>query len=164
MSSDSRSVGKIEGVVDFGDVGVCGIVCMDPWDSFAPDSGVWGSRSASATFSWVALLLESLPLSARISRMSESTSFTSASVAPCIIRPRSLARSSVFASSLVLMVRTSRRSVNAATSVTVPSTLAAATFVAAFTSGSMTVCTREWITRALNCAGVWYAAASFASL
>ena len=36
----------------------------------------------------------------------------------------------------------------------VPNTLAAATLVDGLTSGSITVCTREWITSALNCAGV----------
>ena len=55
----------------------------------------------------------------------------------------SQAKTCAFASSLDLIMRVSRLSVKAATSVTVPNTLAACTLVACFASGSMMTCTRE---------------------
>jgi uncharacterized membrane protein YjfL (UPF0719 family) len=67
------------------------------------------------------------------------------------------------ASALLDIVLISLRSVNAATSVTVPNTFAAATFTESFVSGLITTETRDWITNSLKAAGVRYLAASIAA-
>jgi uncharacterized membrane protein YjfL (UPF0719 family) len=86
-----------------------------------------------------------------------------ASVAPSRIRRFNSAITFALASSLEDIVLTSFRSVNAATSVTVPNTLAAATFTLSFVSGLITTETSDWITNSRKAAGVLYLAASIAT-
>jgi hypothetical protein len=83
-------------------------------------------------------------------------------------RPLSISRNCAmicaFVSALDEMVRTSRLSVKADTSVTVPSTFALATLVDCLAFGSINTWTRDWITNSLKATGVRCFDASIASL